>query len=712
EACLSTSDHINSKLVVLKTESVSFPEPLFLLYLSMAHQYDIITERLENEYYPDNEIKHLRQENAHLKSEISKLSTQLRDSQNELHNFRERMGKVVDLKLGSSGVLSEDLTNPCRESELKRMYEKLSKNQWAKLLRQLKTGGPEMTTKKIKEERKKAEAVIKDVLRKSQDDIQNITGTMLCLTPSSQDHTSNSKTTKYFDMAVQNLQIAIFKEKKELYSRAKLQGVPEVLLPMIDDCYKTGCLMALHNPPLLLDWDSCGQGPFPPIKTGKFIPAKDRYKDTDDLRKGKFLPVTERDTDADTPRKMTSFLVKSVPVKERDNDTDILQKGSATQPGVWIPKRNQEKDFTAKAEERTVRTRKHRYSIPVHLEGVVQGNFLPVTERDKNADTPRKVKSASVKERDEEEVPRVQPEAKMPLPAARQSGSATQPGVWIPKRNQEKVKPGPQREREQSVNTFKMRLCPVFADEFTDLSQHLKHGHHVSHPTKLKLLLSLASGRFKGTLESPICNKKLSRLDMHLSAVHKLLGPELDNVMNQAKKECILDRLAELRRTAPVPAMATDLDTCRSVPTTNNEPPTPAQLSPSVSVRQPKTFKSSRPHSDLSPKGKTTQNHLEAKNHLSQHVTACVMMSPLPTGTGSFRHTGDGARAVRHTCSLTPREPLQVAEAGQASPQKVVKLPTCHCPQSGSQPRAWVGTRALDTKSESQPGARLPASPS
>ncbi|XP_037395104.1 vegetative cell wall protein gp1-like [Pygocentrus nattereri] len=209
------------------------------------------------------------------------------------------MGKVVDLKLGSSGVLSEDLTNPCRESELKHMYEKLSKNQWAKVLRQLKTGGPEMTKEKINEIRKKAEGVIQAVLRQSQHDIQNITGTMLCLTPSSQD--ASHKTTQYFDLAVQNLQMAIYQEKMQLYNRDKLQDVPEALYPMIDDCYKTGCLMALHNPPLLLDWDSSSQGPFPPIKIGKFVP-----------------------------------------VKEKNYDTDSLQKSSAAQPGPQIPHGNRE----------------------------------------------------------------------------------------------------------------------------------------------------------------------------------------------------------------------------------------------------------------------------------------------------------------------------------------------------------------------------------
>ncbi|KAL7865120.1 hypothetical protein SRHO_G00103670 [Serrasalmus rhombeus] len=284
----------------------------------MAHQYDYTTtERFEKKNH--KEIEELRQENGILKLEINKLRTQLQNRQNELHNFKERMGKVVDLKLGSSGVLSEDLTNPCRESELKHMYEKLSKNQWAKVLRQLKTGGPEMTKEKIKEIRKKAEGVIQAVLRQSQHDIQKITGTILCLTPSSQDASHNSKTTRYFDLAIQNIQMAIYQEK-ELYNRDKLQDVPEALYPMIDDCYKTGCLMALHNPPLLLDWGSCGQGLFPPIKTGKFSPVVERDEETNALRKscaaqaGAQIPHGNRE------------IVKLNPVKEREEETDVLQR--------------------------------------------------------------------------------------------------------------------------------------------------------------------------------------------------------------------------------------------------------------------------------------------------------------------------------------------------------------------------------------------------
>uniref|UniRef100_A0A3B1JN05 Heat shock 70 kDa protein 12A-like n=1 Tax=Astyanax mexicanus TaxID=7994 RepID=A0A3B1JN05_ASTMX len=144
------------------------------------------------------------------------------------------------------------------------MYEKLRINEWANLVPKLKEGGSGMSAKDL---RMKAEQVIRDGLQQSQDDIQDIMNTLKGLTPSSQEHSSNTKTAQYFESTIQDLQLAIYHEKVGSYNTDKLQDIPDVLRPMVEDCYKIGCLMALHNPPLLLDFDNCGQGPFPPIKT-------------------------------------------------------------------------------------------------------------------------------------------------------------------------------------------------------------------------------------------------------------------------------------------------------------------------------------------------------------------------------------------------------------------------------------------------------------
>ncbi|XP_017580635.2 uncharacterized protein LOC108444152 [Pygocentrus nattereri] len=394
----------------------------------MAHQYDYTTtERFEKKNH--KEIEELRQENGILKLEINKLRTQLQDRQNELHNFKDRMGKVVDLKLGSSGVLSEDLTNPCRESELKHMYEKLSKNQWAKVLRQLKTGGPEMTKEKIKEIRKKAEGVIQAVLHQSQHDIQKITGTMLCLTPSSQDASHNSKTTRYFDLAIQNIQMAIYQEKKELYNRDKLQDVPEALYPMIDDCYKTGCLMALHNPPLLLDWGSCGQGLFPPIKTGKFSPVVERDEETNALRKSCAAQAGAQISHGNRE------IVKLDPIKEREEETDFLQREKPE------PDKEREEDVNGALTETSLPVPAAQPQTPTHQRQrsvPEKPDFFSKKEEDNN--------NPSVVSASQPQPQTTQKHKSDSVPAPQQQPQPPQ------KHNSDSVKPTPQKQRQQNKN--------------------------------------------------------------------------------------------------------------------------------------------------------------------------------------------------------------------------------------------------------------------
>uniref|UniRef100_A0A3B1J0M4 Uncharacterized protein n=1 Tax=Astyanax mexicanus TaxID=7994 RepID=A0A3B1J0M4_ASTMX len=177
------------------------------------------------------------------------------------------MGKMVDLTLGSREVLYEDITNPCRESELKNMYKKLSQNDWAIFLRQLKKGVPELTAGQSREFRKQAEQKIKAVLRQSQEDIETIMIKMKRITTSRQEQPENTMPAKYFDLAIKEFQMALYQKKNGCCNTDELQDIPDVLRPVIEECYKIGCLMALHNPPLLLDFDNSEQGTFPPIKT-------------------------------------------------------------------------------------------------------------------------------------------------------------------------------------------------------------------------------------------------------------------------------------------------------------------------------------------------------------------------------------------------------------------------------------------------------------
>lgn len=104
------------------------------------------------------------------------------------------------------------------------------------------------------------------------------------------------------------------------------------------------------------------------------------------------------------------------------------------------------------------------------------------------------------------------------------------------------------------------RECPLCKGTFAYLPTHLRKRHCVENKTELKLLLRLASARFRGSLECPICEKRLSRLDMHLTGTHKLSGGDLQIALSSAKRGCILDKLAKLRASGPNPPMATTLD--------------------------------------------------------------------------------------------------------------------------------------------------------
>ncbi|XP_066533902.1 uncharacterized protein [Hoplias malabaricus] len=238
---------------------------------AMKHRNISADQRFENEKN-STEIDVLRAQNVLLASQNRNLTTQLQDNQDHLKNFKERMGKVVDLKLGSSGIFSEDLTNPCRESELINMYEKLRKNHWASLLRQLKSRGvsPDL--------RNQVEKQVKDVLNKAERDMKTSTAKLKELFRLNNEHCTNTMTSLFFNLAVQNLQKAIFYQNKEPFQVTDM-GIPDVLSQFLRECDRIVCLLVLHNPPLSLDWEEIGRGVFPPLKTVSGVAADNVFVD-------------------------------------------------------------------------------------------------------------------------------------------------------------------------------------------------------------------------------------------------------------------------------------------------------------------------------------------------------------------------------------------------------------------------------------------------
>ena len=103
--------------------------------------------------------------------------------------------------------------------------------------------------------------------------------------------------------------------------------------------------------------------------------------------------------------------------------------------------------------------------------------------------------------------------------------------------------------------------CPICGHTFTAMNHHLTRRHRVENKEELALLLALASGRFKGRLSCPVCDKtRLARLDRHLSKTHKVEGMDREQMLTEAKRECIIRGLAELRSRAPTPPLVSELD--------------------------------------------------------------------------------------------------------------------------------------------------------
>ncbi|XP_043084963.1 putative uncharacterized protein DDB_G0271606 isoform X4 [Puntigrus tetrazona] len=185
---------------------------------------------------------------------------------------------VVDM--GSSGALSEDLNNPCRESELKKMYDKLRLQMLAKYIMEIKKKSKTDKTINETNEKERLKAMLKDVFTKAQQDMtekkdflsffqvdhKTEEGEKQELVKTQDKNTKQQKKKlKYIELALQNLQMIIFHE--EARNLQTMYKQPDPLCELADECYKVGCLLALHNPPLLLDWEKKEPSDYlPPIK--------------------------------------------------------------------------------------------------------------------------------------------------------------------------------------------------------------------------------------------------------------------------------------------------------------------------------------------------------------------------------------------------------------------------------------------------------------
>ncbi|KAL4608369.1 hypothetical protein GN956_G25302 [Arapaima gigas] len=102
------------------------------------------------------------------------------------------------------------------------------------------------------------------------------------------------------------------------------------------------------------------------------------------------------------------------------------------------------------------------------------------------------------------------------------------------------------------------KQCPVCGFFIVNVSQHLLLVHKIYDPQERRLMLSRANARYSAALvcPKPECNnRKFTRLDMHLSSVHKIGTQEVRQIMKRVKAEtieCEIQKVRSMSRASPI----------------------------------------------------------------------------------------------------------------------------------------------------------------
>ncbi|XP_073802335.1 uncharacterized protein isoform X4 [Danio rerio] len=208
-----------------------------------------------------------------LKKACAELREKAEQSEKKLADFKERMSIEASAEIGSNSKIFEDINNPCRESELRKSYEMLRVKEWPKCLMRIKDGVKQGKLEDEKTEKETIKRMMKNVFDKALTDMKKKRESLQAVFGITDGAKSfNRKQQHCMDMALQNLQAMILYGEFTYYQDINAElGLcnPDHLCEFADLCYKQACLMALHNPPMTLDWENKERhGHFPLIKTG------------------------------------------------------------------------------------------------------------------------------------------------------------------------------------------------------------------------------------------------------------------------------------------------------------------------------------------------------------------------------------------------------------------------------------------------------------
>ncbi|XP_056315249.1 uncharacterized protein si:dkey-61p9.7 isoform X2 [Danio aesculapii] len=207
-----------------------------------------------------------------LKKACADIRKRAEQSESKLADFKERMTIEASAEIGSSSRIFEDINNPCRDSELRKSYELLRVEGWPRCLMKIKDGVKKGKLDDEKTEKETIKRMMKNVFDKALADMKKKRESLQAVFRITDGAKSFNKKQHCMDMALQNLQAMIlygeFTYYQDINEELGLSN-PDYLCKFADLCYKQGCLMALHNPPLTLDWDNKERhGHFPLLKIG------------------------------------------------------------------------------------------------------------------------------------------------------------------------------------------------------------------------------------------------------------------------------------------------------------------------------------------------------------------------------------------------------------------------------------------------------------
>ncbi|CAI5677945.1 unnamed protein product [Oreochromis niloticus] len=185
-----------------------------------------------------------------VKHRLTELETFHKEKNNEMRLTSE---VVVSEKMGDT----ENMNNPVSTTKLIEMYQKMKLLQWPKIKQHLKANGmtPELTKTVIQK-------VFKDATTEMERKKKQVDEVVALIEPSS--GPTPQKVKQYRQLATHNYQILLHNSDKEVLLKTPLleheaqysQDLMMKLRPFASECYWLGCLLALNNPPLHLDWQN------------------------------------------------------------------------------------------------------------------------------------------------------------------------------------------------------------------------------------------------------------------------------------------------------------------------------------------------------------------------------------------------------------------------------------------------------------------------